>query len=82
MVCIDETNKQLIKQTCLPCAPGQPMKVDYEYERVGLDVFMIFEPLAGRRETLVAQTRTAIDFACALKCAWGVVYLFVDRVCW
>ena len=42
MVCIDETNKQLIKQTCLPCVPGQPMKVDYEYERMGVtDVFMI-----------------------------------------
>ncbi len=27
------------------------------------DVFMISEPLAGRRETVVAQTRTALDFA-------------------
>jgi len=54
MVCIDETNKQLIKQTRILCVPGQPQRVDYEYERMGVvDVFMIFEPLAGRRVTLV-----------------------------
>jgi len=68
VVCIDETNKQLIKETHIPCAPGQPEKVDCEYERNGVaDVFMIFEPLAGRRETIVTETRTAIDFAHVLK---------------
>ena len=41
---------------------------------------MIFEPLAGRRETLVTQTQTAIDFAHALKYAWDVMYPFVDRI--
>jgi hypothetical protein len=57
VVCIDETNKQLIKQTRLPCVPGHPTKVDYEYERMGVvDVFMIFEPLGGRREILVTVT--------------------------
>ena len=81
MICIDETNKQLIKQTRLPCAPGQPAKVDYEYERVGVaDIFMVFEPLVGRRETLVTQTRTALDFAHVLKYVWGVMYSSVDRI--
>lgn len=42
--CIDETNKQLIEETLIPCAPSQSEKVDYEYERNGVaDVFMIFE---------------------------------------
>ncbi|MDR2203349.1 MAG: hypothetical protein LBE76_03435 [Nitrososphaerota archaeon] len=46
MICIDETNKQLIKQTRIPCAPDQPQRIDYEYERMGVvDIFMIFEPL-------------------------------------
>ena len=64
VVCIDETNKQLIKETRIPCEPGQPEKVDSVYVRNGVaDVFMISEPLAGRRETVVTQTRTALDFA-------------------
>lgn len=62
VVCIDETNKQLIKKTRIPCEPGQPEKVDSVYVRNGVaDVFMISEPLAGRRETVVTQTRTALD---------------------
>ena len=31
------------------------------------DVFMISEPLAGRRETVVTQTRTTLDFAGILQ---------------
>jgi hypothetical protein len=27
VVCIDETNRQLIKQTRIPCAPGQPKRL-------------------------------------------------------
>ena len=46
VVCIDETNKQLIKETRIPCEPGQPEKVDSVYVRNGVaDVFMISEPL-------------------------------------
>ena len=64
VVCIDETNKQLIRETRMPCEPGRPEKVDSVYVRNGVaDVFMISEPLAGRRETVVTQTRTALDFA-------------------
>ena len=51
VVCIDETNKQLIKKIRIPCAPGQPEIVDYEYERNGVaNVFMIFEPLGGNHD--------------------------------
>lgn len=63
-LCIDETNKQLIKETRIACEPGQPEKVDSVYERNGVaDVFIISEPLAGRKETVVTQTRTALDLA-------------------
>ena len=31
VVCIDETNKQLIKEERLPCKPGSPEKVDSVY---------------------------------------------------
>ena len=81
VVCIDETNKQLIEQTRIPCAPGQPEIVDYEYERNGVvDVFMIFEPLAGKRETIVTETRTAIDFANALKYTSDTMYPDADKI--
>ena len=63
VVCIDETNKQLIQETRIPCEPGKTEKVDSEYVRNGVAaVFMIFEPLAGKRETVVTKTRTAVDF--------------------
>ena len=68
VVCIDETNKQLIQETRVSCEPGHPEKVDSEYVRNGVaDVFMICEPLAGKRETVVTQTRTVPDFAHVLK---------------
>lgn len=48
VVCIKETNKQLIKETRIPCEPGQPEKGNSVYVRNGVaDVFMISEPLAG-----------------------------------
>lgn len=35
VVCIDETNKQLIKEERIPCEPGKPEKVDSVYVRNG-----------------------------------------------
>ena len=50
MVCIDETNKQLIKEERISCEPGNQEKVDSVYVRNGVaDVFMIAQPLAGRK---------------------------------
>ena len=81
VVCIDETNKQLIKETRIPCVSGQIEKVDSEYERNGVaDVFMISEPLAGKRETIVTETRTAIDFANALKFTSDVMYPHAEKI--
>ena len=48
VVCIDETNKQLIEETRIPCEPGQPEKVDSVYIRNGVaDVFMISSNFPG-----------------------------------
>lgn len=75
VVCIDETDKQLMKETHIPCELGHPEKVDSEYVRnVVLDVFMIAEPLAGRRETVVTETRTASDFANILQYSSDALY--------
>ena len=81
VVCIDETNKQMVVQTRIPAQHGQPERVDYEYERNGVaNVFMISEPLAGRRETIVNETRTAIDFAHVLKHTSDVLYPYAEKI--
>ena len=66
LVCFDEQSKQLIREIRrpVPAAPGRPERIDYEYERNGTaNLFMVFEPLAGRRRVKVTDRRTAIDFA-------------------
>lgn len=66
VVCLDEANRQLIEEVkpSLPVKPGHSKKVDYEYKRKGVvDIFMMFEPLMGRRYTEVTSSRTRADFA-------------------
>jgi hypothetical protein len=70
VVCLDETNRQLIGETRkpLPVQAGQAAIYDYEYVRNGVaDLFMLFEPLSGRREVKVTESRTRQDFACCLR---------------
>lgn len=66
LICLDETNKQLIGEVVqpLPAAPGQPQRFDYEYVRNGTaNLFMLFAPLQGWRAVRVTERRTAQDFA-------------------
>lgn len=70
VVCLDETSRQLIEETrpSLPVKPGETKKVDYEYRRNGaIDLFMMFEPLAGQRHVVVTDTRKRTDFAHCIK---------------
>ena len=70
LVCLDETTKQLIKETRvpIPAKPGQPARHDYEYERNGTaNLFMLFAPLQGWRHVEVTGRRTAVDYAQILK---------------
>ena len=81
VVCIDEANKQLIEETRVPCQPGQPEKVDSVYVRKGVaDVFMICEPLAGKRDTVVTRTRTALDFAHVLQYTSDTLYPRAEKI--
>jgi len=69
-VCVDEVSKQLVKDITppVPMQPGQPRREDYEYERCGTaNLFMICEPLAGRRHVKVTDRRTSADFAQVLR---------------
>jgi hypothetical protein len=52
VVCMDESPKQLIKETRIPVPmkPGQEARVDFEYERCGVaNIFLASEPLKGMR---------------------------------
>ena len=70
VVCMDETPKQLIKEVrkSLPIRPGFEKRVDYEYSRSGVcNVFMVNEPLAGKRFTKVTNQRTKNDWALLVR---------------
>ena len=58
VVCLDETNRQLIEKQRIPAKPGSLEREDYEYRRCGVvDLFVAFEPLACKR----AVKLTALD---------------------
>lgn len=70
VVCMDESPKQLIRETRTPLAPkpGRLERCDYEYERCGVcNIFMAGEPLAGKRLVEVTQRRTKSDWARFIK---------------
>ena len=66
VVCMDESPKQLIKETRVPIErkPGCDAKEDYEYERCGVaNIFMVNEPLLGKRYVKVTEFKTKKDWA-------------------
>jgi hypothetical protein len=70
VVCLDEQSKQLVQETrpTIPAQPGRNQRMDYEYERNGTaNLFMRFEPLAGKRRVKVTEQRTKVDFAHAIR---------------
>lgn len=70
VVCFDERPYQLLgeKYEPLPMEPGQPQRVDYEYERQGrCNLFLMFQPLRGWRQVTVTKRRTHEDFAWQMK---------------
>src|SRR4030042_7061880 len=77
VVCLDETSKQLIGEVRrpVPAAPGQVAHYDSEYVRNGVaNLFMIVEPLAGRRDVEVTDRRTKKDYAQCLRKLSDEVY--------
>ena len=80
---MDETSKQLIKETrCpIPAVPGRPARYDYEYDRNGVcNLFMFFEPLAGKRHVSVTERRTKADWAMQIKQLLDVHYPTAKKV--
>lgn len=81
VVCLDEASKQILSEVRAPLpaqpeqvkedgrvAPAVPLRVDNEYKREGTcSLFMVFEPLAGKRKVFVRDQRTALDYAQVIK---------------
>ena len=69
-VCLDEAAKQILSEVRPPIAMecGQPERVDNEYRRDGTcSLFMLFEPLAGKRRVQVRERRTCLDYAQVIR---------------
>ena len=83
MVCLDETNRQLIAETrkAIPAKPGQNKRIDYEYRRNGVvNLFMMFEPLKARRHVKVMDRRTRKDFAECIRELVDVHYADAEKI--
>jgi len=66
VICLDEKPYQLLGEVREPILMkmGQPVRVDYEYERLGTaSIFVMCEPLKGWHHAHARQRRTSLDFA-------------------
>jgi hypothetical protein len=83
VVCMDETSKQLVKETRARhlAAPGRPARIDYEYERNGTaNVFLFVEPLAGWRKVSITDRRTRSDWAEQVRELVDMHYPSAERI--
>lgn len=82
-VCMDEKAVQLIGETRqpLPVKVGREARYDFEYVRRGVtNLFMLFEPLAGRREVAVRAKRGAREWAGVMRELVDVHYPEAERI--
>jgi len=83
VICMDEMPKQLLaeKSEPLPCQVGTPARQDYEYKRNGVaDLFMIFEPLQGKRFVEVTEKRRKVEWATVMKKVADELYPHVEKI--
>jgi len=69
-LCLDERPCQLVGEVVEPLAvePGQPKRIDSEYERKGTCFLLLsFQPERGWRQVTVSERRTSRDFALWMK---------------
>jgi transposase len=82
-VCFDERPKQLVADVRKPIRayPGRRARYDYEYKRNGVaNLFMMFEPLRGKRRVKVTDRRTKKDFAQCMRQLADDIYPDADQI--
>lgn len=64
VVCLDESPNQLIGETRKPIKRNNgELLIDYEYKRNGVcDIYMLFEPVAGKRYVRIRDTHNRFDW--------------------
>ena len=83
VVCVDEMPKQLLMDTrdLLPMRPGEPERFDYEYKRGGVaDLFMLSEPLAGKRHVEITDQRRRIEWAEVMQIVSDELYPDAEKI--
>ena len=83
LVCVDEMPKQLLMDTRepLPMRPGDPERFDYEYKRGGVaDLFMLFEPLAGKRHIEITDQRRRVEWAEVMRIVSDELYPDTEKI--
>jgi hypothetical protein len=83
VVCIDELSKQLVEEVreVIPAKPGSYERYDTEYKRNGTaNIFMAFEPLKGKRELRISDSRTKVDWAYFMKQLVDDVYADNEKI--
>jgi len=82
-VCFDERPKQLVGEIRKPIPPaqGKLARYDYEYRRNGVaNIFMVFEPLAGKRYVKVTERRTKRDWAKCMRRLVDDIYPKAEQI--
>jgi hypothetical protein len=82
-VCLDERPKQLVAdiRKPIPVDPGRPARYDYEYKRNGVaNIFMMFEPLAGKRHVKITERRTKKDLAECIRQLVDEIYPQAEQI--
>ena len=83
LICLDETSRQVLAETRapLPATPGRLARYDPEYGRAGvINLFLVSEPLRGRRQVRLSDRRTRIDWAHCIKELVTVHYPHAERI--
>lgn len=83
VLCMDEMPKQLLSETRepLPVTPGKPAREDFEYKRGGVtDVFMVFEPLAGKRYIEITEQRRREEWARVMQKVSDELYPQAEKI--
>ena len=83
LLCVDEMPKQLLSETRepLPVTPGKPARQDYEYKRGRVaDVFMVFEPLVGKRYIEITDQRLREEWAQVMQKVSDELYPQAEKI--
>jgi hypothetical protein len=83
LLCLDEMPKQLLADQQEPISgqAGIPARQDYHYQRNGVaDLFMVCEPLAGKRFVEITEKRRKLEWATVMKQVSDILYPQAEKI--